>query len=160
MKLTLGYSTDYGYVTAQSAGRKILHTTAWATGYNSLRGHTGFKVIIGSSKLSLISATGEELGYWDESTLKSAFEKKLHHVLYVLADTRGAGNREEFWFNEVWLLSGFDFSGFKSAVNDGTVCIDTRIGQYPDLSTHDHGTGFRVTPDKLRLCFKNREKLI
>lgn len=150
----------YGYVTPQSAGRKILHTTTWATRYNSLRGHTGFKVQVAPNKLSLISASGEELGYWDEPTLRHSFEKKLHHVLYVLADCRGRGNGEEFWFNEASLLTGFDFDSFTTAVNNGVICIDTRIGQYPDGSTHDHGTGFRVFPDKLSLCFSERQQLL
>jgi len=34
--------------------------------------------------------------------------------------------------------------------------VDIRIGQYPDGRPHDHGTGFRVLPDKLDLCFSNR----
>ncbi len=152
--------SQYGYITPQSDGRKILHTTAWATGYNSLRGRTGFKVSVIARKLSLVSATEEELAYWDEDTLRHSFERKLHHVLYVLADWKGRGNAEEFWFNEAWLLTGFDFNGFTSAVNSGTICIDTRIGQYPDGSTHDHGTGFRVLPDKLSLCFAVRQQLI
>jgi len=102
----------YGYVTPLSGGRKILHTTTWATAYNSLRGQPGFKVHVAPGKLALISASREELGYWDESTLRDCFEKKLHNVLYVLANWRGSGNKEEFWFNEAWLLSGFDFQSF------------------------------------------------
>lgn len=150
----------YGYVTLSSKGRKVLHTTTWATGYNSLRGQRGFKVHVVPGKLALISVTREELGYWDEVILKDAFEKKLHHVLYVLADGRGKSGNEEFWFNEVWLLSGFNFHGFTVAVNEGVVCIDTRIGQYPDGRPHDHGTGFRVLPDKLSQCFRERKRLI
>ncbi len=103
---------QYGYITPQSSGRKILHTTTWATGYNTLRGKTGFKVQVTPNKISLISASGDELGYWDEQTLRNSFEKKLHHVLYVRADWKGKGSGEEFWFNEAWLLSGFDFENF------------------------------------------------
>ena len=150
----------FGYFTPQSGGRKILHTTTWATGYNTLRGKLGFKIEVAPGKLLLVSATGEELAYWDEPTLKSSFENKLHHVLYVLADYRGSENEEEFWFNEAWLLTGFDFNGFVQAVSDGIICIDTRIGQYPDGRTHDHGTGFRVFPDKLSQCFSHRERLL
>ncbi len=150
----------FGYFTPLSGGRKILHTTAWATGYNTLRGKQGFKIQVTPGKLVLVSATHEELAYWDEPTLKNSFTQKLHHLLYVLADYRGSGGREEFWFNEAWFLSGFDFNGFKQAVSDGVICIDTRIGQYPDGTTHDHGTGFRVFPDKLGACFSQREKVL
>lgn len=150
----------FGYVAPQSRGRKVLHTTAWATGYNVLKGKPGFKIDVRRQKLVLVSESGEELGYWDESTLRACFEEKLHHLLYVLADYRGSGKEEEFWFNEAWLLSGFNFEAFLKAVNDGIVCVDTRIGQYPTGRTHDHGTGFRVFPDRLDMCFTQRERLV
>ncbi len=124
---------QYGYITPKSKGKKVLHTTTWATGFNNLRGHVGFKVLVLPNKVSLISSTAEELGYWDELTLRESFEKKLHHVLY---------------------------EGFETAVNDGVVCVDVRIGQYPNGKPHDHGTGFRVFPDKLNLCFSERQQLI
>jgi hypothetical protein len=150
----------FGYVAPLRKGRKTLHTTVKATEYNMLKGEVGFKIDVKKDKLSLVSASGEELGYWDESTLRESFENKLHHVLYVLADCRGKGKDEEFWFNEAWLLSGFDFEGFMNTVRSGVICVDTRIGQYPDGTTHDHGTGFRVFPNKLNLCFSQRQKLL
>lgn len=151
---------QYGYITPKSNNKKVLHTTAWATGFNTLRGKTGFIVGISSGKVSLIASDGEELGYWDEPTLKQSFEKKLHHVLYVRADCLGRGAKEEFCFNEAWLLTGFNFNGFKSAVSEGVICVDTRIGQFPDGSPHDHGTGFRVFPDDLDKCFREQTKLL
>ena len=152
--------SNYGYVTSKTMGRKVLHTTAWAKGFNSLRGKVGFKVVVSNAKVSLVSGGGEELAYWDEATLRHSFEGKLHHVLHILASCRGSGSGEAFWFNEAWLLTGFDFEGFKAAVTSGTVCVDIRIGQYADGRPHDHGTGFRVLPDKLGLCFKDRKKLL
>ncbi|HOV22324.1 MAG TPA: hypothetical protein PLW95_06570 [bacterium] len=38
--------------------------------------------------------------------------------------------------------------------------VDIRIGQYSNGKKHDHGTGFRVLPSKLDLCFKHREKVL
>lgn len=151
---------EYGYATPTSREKKVLHTTTYATHYNTLRGKTGFIVKVESNKVSLISSDGAELGYWDETTLRQSFEKKLHHVLYVMADTKGRGQTEEFWFNEAWLLSGFDYPGFATALKEGTVCVDVRIGQFPNGAPHDHGTGFRVLPSKFGLCFKQRQKLL
>ena len=150
----------FGYVTPDSGGKKVLHTTVRTTEYNTLKGEEGFKISINKGQMKLISKQGEELGYWDEITLKNSFESKLHHVLYVLADCKGEGKGEEFWFNEAWLLSGFDFDSFMNAAKDGVICVDIRIGQYSNGGTHDHGTGFRVLPDKLNLCFKHREQMI
>ena len=151
---------DYGYATEKSRGKKVIHTTTFATHHNTLRGKIGFKVKVEPNKVSLISSDGAELGYWDETTLRQSFEKKLHHVLYVMADTRGRGKTEEFWFNEAWLLSGFDYAGFATALKEGTVCVDVRIGQFPNGKPHDHGTGFRVLPSKFGLCFKQRQGLL
>jgi len=150
----------FGYITPKSRGRKTLHTTVKATGYNTLRGKEGFKVSVSEDRLALVSKQGGKLGYWDEATLKHSFEKKLHHVLYVMADYKGKGKEEEFWFNEAWLLSGFNFESFVKVIKDGVICVDIRIGQFADGRTHDHGTGFRVLPDKLNLCFKRRQKLL
>jgi hypothetical protein len=150
----------YGYVTPKSGGKNVLHSTIWATSYNTLRGKTGFKVVVLPNTLEILSADASQICYWDEQTLRNSFDKKLHHVLYVLADVKGRGKTEEFWFNEAWLLSGFNFEGFAFAVKEGTVCVDLRIGQYPNGSPHDHGTGFRVLPSKFGLCFKQRQRLL
>jgi len=80
--------------------------------------------------------------------------------LYVKADCRGRGANEEFWFNEAWLLTGFDFENFVKLLKEGHILVDIRIGQYQDGRPHDHGTGFRVSPDRLDLCFSHREQVI
>jgi len=81
-------------------------------------------------------------------------------LLYVKAEARGKGLEEEFCFNEAWLLSGFSFDNFLKLLREGTILVDIRIGQYPDGRTHDHGTGFRVFPDKLDLCFSHRKRIL
>jgi len=99
-------------------------------------------------------------GYWTKEILKISFERKLPKLLYVKAETKGRGSDEEFWFNEAWLLHGFGFENFLKLLEEGTICVDIRIGQYADGRTHDHGTGFRVFPDKFDLCFEHRKKIL
>lgn len=101
----------------------------------------------------------EVLGYWDDETLKRSFETKLPKLLYVKAECRGRGAEEESWFNEAWLLSGFDFKSFLDLLKERTILVDVRIGLYADGRPHDHGTGFRVSPDKLDLCFASRQRV-
>jgi len=141
-------------------GRKRLETTVNAINYNQLKGEPGFKIDIQEDRLNLIDIKCEILGYWDKETLKNSFERKLPKLLYVKAEARGKGLEEEFCFNEAWLLSGFSFDNFLKLLREGTILVDIRIGQYPDGRTHDHGTGFRVFPDKLDLCFSHREKIM
>jgi len=150
----------YGYQSRRRPERKELHTTVSAIGYNTLKGKTGFRINVGNNRLELVSSHMNVLGYWDWKTLKQSFETKIPRLVYVKADSRGRGTNEEFWFNEGWLLSGFSFESFKSLVKEGTILVDIRIGQYSDGRPHDHGTGFRIFPDKLDLCFQNRNRIL
>ena len=150
----------FGYKSARGNKRKKLHTTVNAKEFNRLKGRPRFKIDIQRDRVNLITPRNEIVGYWDKETLKNSFEKKLPKLLYVKAETRGKGSNEEFWFNEVWLLSGFNFDNFLNLLREGTILVDIRIGQYPDGRPHDHGTGFRVFPDKLDLCFEHRERIM
>lgn len=150
----------FGYESSRAKGRKELHTTVYTLRFNQLRGRQGFKIDIKQNGLNLVTTQNEILGYWDKETLKNSFERKLPNLLYVKAETRGRGTDEEFWFNEAWLLSGFNFENFINLLKEGTIKVDIRIGQFPDGRPHDHGTGFRVLPDKLDLCFENRKRVV
>lgn len=150
----------YGYPSRRGNQRKELHTTVNAKAYNTLKGKIGFKIEIKEDHIDLVSESKEVLGYWDKQTLAASFERKLPKLLYVKADSRGNGTNEEFWFNEAWLLTGFDFENFVKLLNDGKILVDIRIGQYPDGRPHDHGTGFRVLPDRLDMCFSHRERIM
>lgn len=150
----------FGYESARGNERKELHTTVNAVKYNQLKGKLGFKINIKKERINLITTKKEVMGYWDKETLKNSFERKLPKLLYVKAEARGKGSNEEFWFNEAWLLSGFDFENFVRLLKKGVILVDIRIGQYSDGRLHDHGTGFRVFPNKLDLCFNHREDLL
>ncbi|MCA1901939.1 MAG: MvaI/BcnI family restriction endonuclease [Candidatus Hydrogenedens sp.] len=150
----------FGYPSTKNGKTKRLETTVNAVKYNQLKGKPGFKIEIQEDVINLINIDGEILGYWDKETLKNSFERKLPKLLYVKADARGSGSNEEFWYNEAWLLSGFDFKNFVKLLEQGIILVDIRIGQYPDGRTHDHGTGFRVLPDKLDSCFSHREQIM
>jgi len=150
----------FGYEYRHCNKRKKLHTTISAKEFNTIKGKPGFKIVIAKERINILTVDNEVIGYWDKTILKKSFEKKMPKLLYVKADARGSGSDEEFWFNEAWLLSGFNFKNFVYLLQEGIILIDIRIGQYPDGRAHDHGTGFRVLPDKLDLCFKQRKKVM
>lgn len=154
---------QYGYSSKRGNGKKELHTTLNATSFNTLKGKPGLKIGIKKNRIEIIGQSGEnesENPFWDRSILKERFEAKYHQLLYVKADSRGRGGNEEFHFNEAYLLHGFDFDNFIKLLNEGTLLVDIRIGQYPDGRPHDHGTGFRINPEKLDLCFSDRQKVL
>jgi len=150
----------FGYESARGDKRKELHTTVNAKEFNTIKGKPGFKIDIKKDCVTLITIKGKVVGYWDKETLRKSFERKLPKLLYVKAETRGEGSDEKFWFNEAWSLSGFNFDNFVRLLGEGVILVDIRIGQYPDGRPHDHGTGFRVLPDKLDLCFSNRKRIM
>lgn len=150
----------FGYPSARGNNKKELHTTVSTIKFNRLKGKPGFKIKVFQNKISLISKSGEELGYWDKETLRRRFEEKYPGLIYVKAESREKGKNENFWFNEAYLLQGFNFSNFLKLVKEGVILVDIRIGQYSDGQPHDHGTGFRVKTDKLDLCFKNRKLIV
>jgi hypothetical protein len=99
--------------------------------------------------------------YWDMDDLKASFEKKYpDSLLYVKANSRTANGQEYLHYNEAHRLSGFSFENFTRRLEEGEIVVDVRIGQYPDGRPHDHGTGFRVKPDNLGLCFSRRERVL
>jgi len=156
---------EFGYPDRQGSHKKILHTTIDAVSFNTLRGKTGLKVGIEKDRITILSSDNHKksyllIPYWDKITLKKSFEKKYPQLLYVKADARGESSNEEFHFNEAWLMRGFDFDNFLKLLKERTIKVDIRIGQYPDGRPHDHGTGFRVMPDKLDLCFLQRQKVL
>ena len=150
----------YGYFSRKGGEKKELHTTVNALEYNTLKRRTGFKIKIRNNRIELVSKSRKVLGYWDRDTLKHRFTTKMPRLLYVKAKTRGNGLNEEFWFNEAWLLSGFDFENLLKLLKEGMILVDIRIGQYPNGRPHDHGTGFRVHPEKLELCFSDRKRVL
>jgi hypothetical protein len=150
----------FGYSSKNNPRAKRLETTTNAVSFNNIKGRKGFKIEIKGEKVNLITGNRKILGYWDKETLKNSFKRKIPKLLYVKVETRGKGSNEEFWFNEAWLLSGFDFKNFIRLLKRGKILIDIRIGQYPNGRAHDHGTAFRIFPDKLDLCFSHREKIM
>jgi len=150
----------FSYASKKKQGAKRLETTVNAINFNTIKGRPGFKISIEGDRVNLITSNNEIIAYWDKETLKNSFERKLPKLLYVKAEARGKGSDEEFWFNEAWLLSGFNFNNFVQLLKDGVILVDIRIGQYFDGRPHDHGTGFRVFPDKLDLCFSHRKRII
>jgi len=140
--------------------RKELHTTLNARSYNRVKGRVGLKIGIKGNKILILDSGGKQYGYWDKAALMESFERKLPKIMYVKADSRGKGKNEKFWFNEAWLLSGFSFQNFIKLLKQGVILVDIRIGQYADGKTHDHGTGFRVNPNRLELCFSTRKRIV
>ena len=138
-----------------STREKELHVTVDSKSVNSV----GLKLEIKDNRV-YISNAKNVIAYYDENTLKDAFEKKYKKLILVLASSKKEGGKEWFWFNEAYLLEGFSFERFAGLVKAGVIKLDLRIGHYPDGRPHDHGTGFRVLPKDRPKCFDKIVRII
>jgi len=133
---------------------KELHSTVDALKPNSL----GLMLGIRKDRIYIENSKGVE-AYWDNLTLRKAFEKKYHRLVYVLADHKKELGKEYFFFNEGYLLNGFSFGRFSELVKEGKLKADIRIGHFPDGRPHDHGAGFRILQKYLPQCFETIERI-
>jgi len=134
---------------------KELHTTVDSIKPNSL----GLKLEIKGDRLYIGNDKGID-AYYDNDTLRKAFEKKYHKLIYVLAENKRERGKEYFWFDEAYLLDGFSFERFSELVKEGKLKLDIRIGHYPNGRLHDHGTGFRILPKYLPQCFETIQRIL
>ena len=144
-------------------GKKKLHTTIDAVSRNTLYGNDGFIISVCDSRVNIDHCDYRDMDtpYWEKQDLERAFYRKYpQNLLYIKADSRSNGKNEEFHFNEAWLMNGFDFDNFIKLLKEGKIRVDIRIGQYPDGSSHDHGTGFRIFPNALNQCFSYSKKVM
>lgn len=151
----------YGYSYKEG---KALHTTISSKKFNTLRGMPGFRVDIRENRVEITHAEPYHsmlAPYWDKNVLRESFTRKYpDRLLYVKADSSGKGLEESFHYNEAYLLSGFSFEKFTDLLTSEDILTDIRIGQYPNGKPHDHGTGFRINPGKLDMCFEYRERVL
>ena len=80
--------------------------------------------------------------------------------VYAKAQSRGTGADEEFYFEEAYEVSGFDYDAMIELLEQGRIYIDLRIGQYANGKTHDHGTGFRIREIDQPKLFKVNRKVV
>jgi hypothetical protein len=157
----------YGYASgAYDNDEKVLHSTLSADRFTPIS-NTGnmLKIVCLADRISIASQDGIEEVYWSRETLKKCFEKKYKNkFVYAKAESRGAGQYEEFRFVEAYEVSGFDYDAMIELLEKGKIYVDLRIGQYHGGTkagkTHDHGTGFRIKEIDQPLLFKVRNKIV
>ena len=144
-------------------GKKRLYTTINAVTQNVVYGQPGFRLAVHKSKIVIKHSKygNMETPYWDKKTLQEAFERKYsRYLLYVHAEHKGRGMKEEFHYTEAWLIHGFSFSRFVKLLEEGHIRVDIRIGLDANGKPHDHGTAFRISESKFDRFFATRRVVI
>ena len=151
---------EYGYYSDENPGVKILHVDLYGNRYTTIKGVPSLMLKVTPNKINIMNLNKKVYGGWSYEALRSSFESKLGRVLLVKADSRFKDGREEFNYNEVWVLEGFSFNRFIKMIKKGIIKVEIRIGSYPNGSPHDHGTGFRILERNLQNCFLYRKRII
>lgn len=157
---------NYGVEDIEGFGKKVLNTTISGKQYNSHRGGHNFKVQVDreNNKLCLLvkdKTTGELLEgpqtgkgvYWDFFVIKNALAQKLNKIAILYGDEKDDNGKHYVKYTEMKILEGLTLEKMLNAIETGDLYIDIRIGVYASGKnigkTHDHGTGFRISLDKL-----------
>lgn len=100
--------------------------------------------------------------YWKFETLRKA-SHKLNNLIFAQADTKSINNIQYFHYKKIFIYSSFNFDAFIEAIEQGLIQFDIRIGAYKSGKNigkaHDHGSGFRIRPDNLKILYKDYKEV-
>lgn len=114
------------------------------------------------NRVHLLHNTGVLLGMWSVYTLVGKFISKLERLLIVLADNRinEAADKEEFCFNEAYLLENPSPDDFLTAFEDAQIAIDIRMHLGSTGAVSNHGTALRIRENKTPDLYADRRKIL
>ena len=146
-----------------------LHTSMFATRYNTYGGKYSFRLIndrstrvlkIGVYDINTHQLLDDRAGYSYES-LGTVLRKKLKNLFYVSAERRYRGLTEEFYFNHAEIYTTPSLDKLLELIDKGLIMYDIRIGSYQSGSNygkpHDHGSGFRILEHNIHLLYETKE---
>lgn len=144
----------YGYV--DTNGRPSLYCTV-----NSKSNNQGLYLKVEDDTIRLYHVDHTLIAEWLGEVITDRFKSKMPALIVVYADTRvNSDRKEEFWFNEAYLLTNPDQDHFLDLIKKDIVIVDVRMHLRENNSVRNHGTGFRIEERFLNLCFRNQEKVL
>jgi len=159
---------DYGSYDERFPDIKVLHTSVFATRWNSHKSGYSYRLQVDESEskvsLKIREASSENIIksdiFWDAQTLNKIFSDKLQNLAFIQAHNETINGEEYFLFEKCTLFHGVSLQKFLAQTNEGNIMFDIRIGAYKNINkpktygkTHDHGSGFRIKREKLALLY-------
>ena len=161
----------YGMPYPDNADLKKLHTSMFASKYNTFNGTYSFRLIndreseairIGVYDLASKKPLDCSVGY-TYGCLEKVLNKKLKDLFYVSAERKFESGEEYFFFNKAEIYSNPTLDRLLAMIDKGLIMYDIRIGSYRSGKNfgkpHDHGSGFRIMESNLRLLFETRSEV-
>ena len=144
----------YGYV--DTNGRPSLYCTV-----DSKPNNQGLYLKVEEDTVRLYHVDNTRIAEWLGEVVIDRFRSKMPALVIVYADTRiNSDSKEEFCFNEAYLLTNPDQDHFLDLIKQDIVIVDVRMHLRANGSVRNHGTGFRIEERFLNLCFGSRERII
>jgi len=93
--------------------------------------------------------------------LQTRFEDKFPALVMVFADTEQKDGTEFFWYNEAYLLDGFDGGAFLTLMRAGVITLDLRLHLKESGGIRNRGTAWRIMDEsRLDEAFSERTSLL
>ena len=149
---------NYGYVDSQ--GRQALYSTVFYGQQNSQ--NLSIKLDKINNNVHLFHDGNVLLATWSIFTIVGKFISKLERLLVVLADSRANenSNREEFCFNEAYILENPSPDKFLSAFENSRIAIDIRMHIKDTGAVRNHGTAFRIMENGISNLYEDKKKIL
>ena len=93
--------------------------------------------------------------YWGLDDLKYEIGAKIKNCFYVVSERKIENRHEYFKFNELYVMSGFDISGFIKCLEEGQAFVD-----FDARTGHNHGTKFRIKQNAWKNLYSSVERKI
>lgn len=111
--------------------------------------------------VQLFHKNGELIAEWQSENLAETFRRKMPALVLVQAETRiNSEEREEFHFNEAYLLSEPSAEKLLGMIAKNEIVIDVRMHVNLRGAVRNHGTAFRIEESKLINCFAEKTILL
>lgn len=160
--------TNFG-VQETNENSKVLHTSIYTGEFNNHRGGYSFKIEIEQNnnltlyvKDSNNNIVSNDI-QWNISHINNILENKIKYLALIKAEQRVYNNIEQFKYNSCILYSGITTESFINALRDKLICVELRLGYYKSgrniNKTHDHGTGFRISPNDLHKLYPTVDRI-
>lgn len=152
-KLTMEFGTDTFDDEDVLYRRRLYHTLR--NGHSDL-----FELAVSDDALDLISINeGGAVASWTSTVLKKSLGK-LTNLCLIDAKTKLVEGQEHFQYTGFTYYHGFDQQKFIEALIAGEAFIDFRAHYcHAKKKLRDHGTAFRINPDKLADLYEGHERV-
>lgn len=171
LKANAYLNSNFGTPYDESLSLNKLHTSMFASRFNTYDGKYSFKLIndrvgkvikIGVYHIETKELINDCVGYTYDC-LGKILEKKLKNLFYVSAEREYREGVGYFHFNKAEIYTNPSLDKFLDLIDKGLIMYDIRIGSYRSGKNfgkpHDHGSGFRIIESNMKLLFDTQESV-